>query len=87
MIRSRCLPIGVMFDMPVTLPPGCSGSVTSFAPTGSVTEEKTTGMSRVAAATAWAEGVEIGTITAGASPTSLRAICTAVAGLPWALHR
>ena len=71
--------------MPVTLPPGFSGSATSLAPTGSVTAVNTTGMSFVAATTAWAEGVEIGTITSGASPTNLRAICAAVAGLPCAL--
>ena len=45
----------------------------------------TTGISCVAPTTACADGVEIGTITAGASPTSLRAIWAAVAGLPWAL--
>ena len=54
-------------------------------PTGSVTAVNTTGMSLVAPTTACAEGVEIGTITSGRSPTSFRAICAAVAGLPWAL--
>jgi hypothetical protein len=39
----------------------------------------------VPATTAWAEGVEIGTITSGASPMNLRAIWAAVAGLPWAV--
>ena len=71
--------------MPVTLPPGFSIEPTSLAPSGSVTAVKTTGMSSVAATTAWAEGVEIGTMTLGLSPTSLRAICAAVPGLPWAL--
>ena len=69
--------------MPVTLlPPARLG--TSLAPTGSVTAVNTIGISLVAPTTAWADGVEIGTITSGASPTNLRAIC-AVAGLPWAL--
>ena len=79
------MPIGDRSDMPVTLPPGWARSVTSLAPTGSVTAVNTTGMSLVAPTTACAEGVEIGTITSGASPTSLRAICAAVAGLPCAL--
>ena len=79
------MPIGDRSDMPVTLPPGCLGSATSFAATGSVTAVNTTGISLVAPTTACADGVEIGTITVGASPTSLRAICAAVAGLPWAL--
>jgi hypothetical protein len=39
----------------------------------------------VAAATACADGVEIATMTAGASPTNWRAICAAVAGLPCAV--
>ena len=78
-------PIGAMSETPVTLPPGASIEATSCAATGSVTAEKTIGMSLVAATTACAEGVEIGTITAGASPTNWRAICAAVAGLPCAL--
>ena len=71
--------------MPVTLPPGFSMSATSLAPSGSVTAVNTTGMSLVAATTACADGVEIGTITLGFSPTNFWAICTAVPGLPWAL--
>ena len=71
--------------MPVTLPPGRVRLGTSLAPTGSVTAVNTIGISLVAPTTAWADGVEIGTITSGASPTNLRAICAAVAGLPWAL--
>ncbi|MNV95658.1 hypothetical protein D3C71_1905700 [compost metagenome] len=59
-------------------------SLTSWAPTGSETAVKTTGISRVEETTAWADGVEIGTITFGASPANWRAICAAVAGLPWA---
>jgi hypothetical protein len=39
-------------------------------------------MSEVALMTAWADGVEIGTITLGLSPTNFCAICTAVPGLP-----
>ena len=74
-----------MSDTPVTLAPGLSRLRTSCAPTGSVTAVKTTGMSRVEATTAWAEGVEIGTITSGRAPANWRAICAAVAGLPWAL--
>ena len=75
---------GDMSDMPVTLPPGLSMSLTSCAPTGSETAVKTTGMSRVEEMTAWAEGVEIGTMTVGSSPTNWRAICAAVPGLPCA---
>jgi hypothetical protein len=58
---------------------------TSCAATGSVTAEKITGMSLVAATAACADGVEIATIAAGASPTNWRAICAAVAGLPCAV--
>ena len=83
--RSRCWPIGDRSDTPVTLPPGWSGLATSLAPSRSVTAVKTTGMSLVALTTVWAEGVEIGTMTSGRSPVSLRAIWAAVAGLPWAL--
>ena len=71
--------------MPVTLPPGFSRSEISLAPSGSVTAVNTTGMSEVAATTACAEGVEIGTITVGFSPTNFCAIWAAVAGLPCAL--
>ena len=72
--------------MPVTLPPGLSSEPTSLAPSGSVTAVKTTGMSLVAATTAWAEGVEIGTMTLG---LPRRRACgrsaPRCAGLPWAL--
>ena len=71
--------------MPVTLAPGFSRLLISFAPSGSVTAVNTTGMSLVAATTACADGVEIGTITVGFSPTNFCAICAAVPGLPWAL--
>ncbi|MOA64774.1 hypothetical protein D3C78_1909360 [compost metagenome] len=45
----------------------------------------TTGMLRVPATAACALGVAMATITSGASPMNLRAICAAVAGLPCAL--
>ena len=80
--KSRCFPIGDRSDMPVTFPPGFSRLATSLAATGSVTAVNTTGMSFVAATTVWAEGVEIGTITSGSSPTSFLAIWAAVAGFP-----
>ena len=64
------------------LPPGFSSVATSSAAIGSVTAVKTIGMSLVAAAAAWAEGVEIGTITVTLSPTNCRAIFAAVAGAP-----
>ncbi len=73
-----------MSTTPVTLPPGFSRFDTIFAPSGSVTVEKTMGMSLVAETTACVDAVEIGTITFGLSPTNLRAICTAVAVLPCA---
>ena len=84
LIRFRWSASGDRSEMPVTLPPGCSRFFTSWAPTGSVTAVNTTGMSWVAATTAWAEGVAIGTITFGFSPTNFCAIWAAVAGLPWA---
>ena len=68
----------------MTLPPGFSSCLTSWAPTGSVTAEKTIGMSRVAETTAWADGVEIGTMMSGPLPMNWRAICAAVPGLPCA---
>ena len=84
-IRATCSPTGAMSDRPVMLAPGLSIDFTSWADTGSVTAVNTTGMSRVAAATAWADGVEIGTITSGREPANWRAIWAAVAGLPCAL--
>ena len=84
LISARCSATGDMSERPVTLPPGLSMSLTSCAPSGSETAVKTTGMSFVAETTAWAEGVEIGTMTLGFSPTNWRAICAAVAGLPCA---
>src|SRR5690606_36177864 len=58
---------------------------TSWAATGSVTAAKTTGTDLVLATTASADGVAMATITSGLSPTNLRAICPAVAVLPWAV--
>ena len=63
------------------LPPGALSEGTSPAATGSVTAVKTIGMSLVAASAAWADGVEIGTMTVTASPTNCLAICAAVAGV------
>ena len=50
-------------------------AVTSFAFSGSVTVEKTMGMSLVAATAAWLVGVVIVTITSGLSPMNWRTIC------------
>ncbi|MNI40538.1 hypothetical protein D3C73_947630 [compost metagenome] len=59
--------------------------LTSWAATGSVTAEYTTGTSLVAATTACADGVAMATMASGRSPTNLRAICAAVPLLPCAL--
>ncbi len=82
LISSRCSFKFAISDKPVTFPPGFSKLGISFAASGSVTAEKTTGISFVALTTACAEGVAIATITSGLSPTSLRAICVALSGLP-----
>ena len=69
----------------MTLLPEALQVLTSLAATGSVTALNTTGTSRVAATTAWADGVAMATITSGRSPMYLRAICAAVPLLPCAL--
>ena len=69
-MRAICSATGDMSERPVMLPPGLSMLLTSWAPTGSDTAEKTIGMSCVAAATVWADGVEMGTITVGPSPAN-----------------
>ncbi len=69
----------------MTLLPEGSQLRTSWAATGSVTAANTTGTDLVLATTAWAEGVAMATMASGRSPTNLRAICAAVAVLPWAV--
>ncbi len=67
------------------LAPGFSQLETSLAATGSVTALNTSGTVLVVAATAWADGVAMATITSGSSPTNFLAIWAAVTGLPCAL--
>lgn len=74
LIRSICLSRASRSDTPVTLVPVGSMLATSWAATGSVTAEYTTGTSLVAATTAWADGVAMATMASGLSPTNLRAI-------------
>jgi len=60
-----------MSDTPVTFPPGFCKSFTKPALTGSVTAEKTIGISLVALAAAWDVGVAIVTITSTLSEMNL----------------
>ncbi|MNN53134.1 hypothetical protein D3C81_1678710 [compost metagenome] len=84
-IRATCLSSGSLSETPVTLVPVAPQPLTSWAATGSVTPEYTTGTVLVAATTACADGVAMATIAFGWSPTNLRAIWAAVPVLPCAL--
>jgi len=84
-ISSTCFSSSSTSETPVTFVPEGPMPGTSWAATGSVTAEYTTGTFLVAATTACADGVATATIASGRSPTNLRAICAAVPVLPCAL--
>ncbi len=54
-----CSDMGVRSEVPVTFPPGASFEATRPLAAGSVTAERTMGISFVMPATAWAAGVAI----------------------------
>ena len=80
-----CWETGVRSEVPVTFVSGFALDFTSFADSGSVTAEISTGISFVRFATAWAAGVAMAKIKSSLSFTSLLAIVTQFPWSPWAL--
>ena len=76
-INSMIASVFRLSEVPVILPPGAFRSCTSFAPTGSETAEKTTGVSEwpsTVDCTICAAGVASGIITSTLSSRSFAAI-------------
>ena len=84
LISSNCSFTGFISVVPVTLVPGSSRLLTTPASTGSVTAVIRIGISSVAVAAAWAQGVAMARIRSTLSATNPSEIVTAVAISPWA---